>query len=85
MAWRLLRTELRAQRKVRERGRKAGIGLHTFQVSRNQLAQVCAVFDGLIGFIADGTNGDIADLQYFLYKADTTRGAALGVNAHSFS
>ncbi|THG93804.1 hypothetical protein EW145_g8275, partial [Phellinidium pouzarii] len=35
--------------------------------------------------IADGTNGDIVDLQYFLYKNDTARTAALGVNAHSFS
>lgn len=29
--------------------------------------------------------GDISDLQYYLYKEDTARIAALGVNAHSFS
>lgn len=29
--------------------------------------------------------GDIVDLQYFLYKEDVARVAALGVNAHSFS
>ncbi|THH11422.1 hypothetical protein EW145_g666 [Phellinidium pouzarii] len=35
--------------------------------------------------IVDGTNGDIVDLHYFLYKNDTARVAALGANAHSFS
>lgn len=35
--------------------------------------------------IADGTTGDIVDLQYLLYKEDTARVAALGINAHSFS
>ena len=39
----------------------------------------------LPGTIMDGTNGDINDLQYLLYKTDTDRIAALGVNAHSFS
>lgn len=29
--------------------------------------------------------GDITDLQYFLYKEDTARIAALGVTSHSFS
>lgn len=28
---------------------------------------------------------DVVDLQYFLYKEDVARVAALGVNAHSFS
>ncbi|KAL5499119.1 hypothetical protein ACEPAH_1637 [Sanghuangporus vaninii] len=37
------------------------------------------------GAIADGTNGDIVDLQYLLYKKDTARVAALGLNTHSFS
>ncbi|KAL5480917.1 hypothetical protein ACEPAI_9858 [Sanghuangporus weigelae] len=37
------------------------------------------------GVIADGTNGDIVDLQYLLYKNDTARVAALGLSAHSFS
>ncbi|KAI3621240.1 glycoside hydrolase family 1 protein [Moniliophthora roreri] len=37
------------------------------------------------GFVVDNTTGDITDLQYFLYKEDTARVAALGVNAHSFS
>ena len=37
------------------------------------------------GAIADGTNGDIVDLQYLLYKNDTARVAALGFNTHSFS
>ena len=37
------------------------------------------------GTITDGTNGDIADLQYLLYEDDTARTAALGMNAHSFS
>ncbi|KAH8113805.1 glycoside hydrolase family 1 protein [Phellopilus nigrolimitatus] len=32
-----------------------------------------------------GQSGDIADLQYFLYKNDTASTAALGVNAQSFS
>ncbi|KAL0578183.1 hypothetical protein V5O48_003814 [Marasmius crinis-equi] len=35
--------------------------------------------------VIDNTTGDISDLQYFLYKEDTARVAALGVNAHSFS
>ncbi|KDR83279.1 hypothetical protein GALMADRAFT_152200 [Galerina marginata CBS 339.88] len=35
--------------------------------------------------VADGSNGDIVDLQYYLYKEDVARVAALGVNAHSFS
>ncbi|KAI5119982.1 hypothetical protein M0805_004427 [Coniferiporia weirii] len=35
--------------------------------------------------IIDGSNGDVVDLQYFVYKNDTARVAALGVNAHSFS
>jgi len=29
--------------------------------------------------------GDVIDLQYFLYKEDIARVAALGVNAHSLS
>ncbi|EJC97658.1 glycoside hydrolase family 1 protein [Fomitiporia mediterranea MF3/22] len=37
------------------------------------------------GAIADGTNGDIVDLQYLLYKNDTARVSALGLNTHSFS
>ncbi|EJC97653.1 glycoside hydrolase family 1 protein [Fomitiporia mediterranea MF3/22] len=37
------------------------------------------------GAISDGTNGDILDLQYLLYKNDTARTAALGFNAYSFS
>ncbi|OCH87182.1 glycoside hydrolase family 1 protein [Obba rivulosa] len=37
------------------------------------------------GAIVDGTNGDIVDLHYFLYKNDTVRAAALGFTAHSFS
>ncbi|KAK7054366.1 hypothetical protein VNI00_003560 [Paramarasmius palmivorus] len=37
------------------------------------------------GAVVDNTTADIADLQYFLYKEDTARVAALGVNAHSFS
>ncbi|KAF5340463.1 hypothetical protein D9758_013571 [Tetrapyrgos nigripes] len=37
------------------------------------------------GAIVDNTTGDITDLQYFLYKEDVARVAALGVNAHSFS
>ncbi|EIW84621.1 glycoside hydrolase family 1 protein [Coniophora puteana RWD-64-598 SS2] len=36
-------------------------------------------------FIEDGTNADIADLQYYLYKEDVARAAAMGVTAHSFS
>ncbi|KAI4528382.1 glycoside hydrolase [Schizophyllum commune Loenen D] len=35
--------------------------------------------------IADGTNGDIVDLHYYLHKEDVARAAALGLNAHSFS
>ncbi|EJC97654.1 glycoside hydrolase family 1 protein [Fomitiporia mediterranea MF3/22] len=38
-----------------------------------------------LGTIIDGTNGDVVDLQYLLYKNDTARTAALGFNAHSFS
>ncbi|KAL5480934.1 hypothetical protein ACEPAI_9875 [Sanghuangporus weigelae] len=37
------------------------------------------------GAIVDGSNGDVTDLQYLLYKEDTARTAALGLNAHSFS
>ncbi|KAG7441447.1 glycoside hydrolase [Guyanagaster necrorhizus] len=33
----------------------------------------------------DNTTGDVVDLQYFLYKEDVQRIAALGVTAHSFS
>ncbi|PBK89630.1 glycoside hydrolase family 1 protein [Armillaria gallica] len=35
--------------------------------------------------VYDNTTGDVVDLQYFLYKEDVQRIAALGVNAHSFS
>ncbi|PBK89554.1 glycoside hydrolase [Armillaria gallica] len=35
--------------------------------------------------IADNTTADVVDLQYFLYKEDIERSAALGVKAHSFS
>ncbi|KAK0487987.1 glycoside hydrolase superfamily [Armillaria luteobubalina] len=35
--------------------------------------------------VYDNTSGDVVDLQYFLYKEDVKRIAALGVNAHSFS
>ncbi|KAK0199712.1 glycoside hydrolase superfamily [Desarmillaria ectypa] len=35
--------------------------------------------------IYNNTTGDIADLQYFLYKEDVERVAALGVTAHSLS
>ncbi|KAF5340461.1 hypothetical protein D9758_013573 [Tetrapyrgos nigripes] len=34
------------------------------------------------GAIVDNTTGDITDLQYFLYKEDVARVAALGINAH---
>ncbi|KAL5523033.1 hypothetical protein ACEPAF_1300 [Sanghuangporus sanghuang] len=37
------------------------------------------------GVIVDGSNGDVTDLQYLLYKGDTARTAALELNAHSFS
>ncbi|THU93327.1 glycoside hydrolase [Dendrothele bispora CBS 962.96] len=37
------------------------------------------------GAIADNSTADIADLQYYLYKEDVARVAALGVKAHSFS
>ncbi|KAK7052126.1 glycoside hydrolase family 1 protein [Favolaschia claudopus] len=37
------------------------------------------------GGVLDNTTGDVVDLQYFLYKEDVVRVAALGVNAHSFS
>lgn len=37
------------------------------------------------GAIVDGSNGDVTDLQYLLYKDDTARTAALGLNTHSFS
>ncbi|KAJ7251123.1 glycoside hydrolase family 1 protein [Mycena haematopus] len=37
------------------------------------------------GGVLDNTTADIVDLQYFLYKEDVVRVAALGVNAHSFS
>ncbi|PBK66076.1 glycoside hydrolase [Armillaria solidipes] len=35
--------------------------------------------------VTDNTTGDVVDLQYFLYKEDVQRIAALGVTAHSFS
>ncbi|KAK0472832.1 glycoside hydrolase superfamily, partial [Armillaria novae-zelandiae] len=35
--------------------------------------------------VSDNTTGDVVDLQYFLYKEDVQRSAALGVTAHSFS
>ncbi|RDB25895.1 Beta-glucosidase 7 [Hypsizygus marmoreus] len=35
--------------------------------------------------VIDHTNGDIVDLQYYLYKEDVARVAALGINAHYFS
>ncbi|KAG6831012.1 hypothetical protein H0H92_013199 [Tricholoma furcatifolium] len=35
--------------------------------------------------VVDNTTGDIVDLQYYLYKEDVARVAALGINAHSFS
>ncbi|KXN92057.1 Beta-glucosidase 1A [Leucoagaricus sp. SymC.cos] len=35
--------------------------------------------------VADGTTGDIVDLQYFLYKEDIARVAAIGLNVHSLS
>jgi beta-glucosidase len=37
------------------------------------------------GGVVDNSTGDIVDLQYYLYKEDVARVAALGVNAHSFS
>ncbi|KAJ7182822.1 glycoside hydrolase superfamily [Mycena crocata] len=37
------------------------------------------------GGTVDNTTGDVVDLQYYLYKEDVLRVAALGVNAHSFS
>ncbi|KAF7313927.1 Glycoside hydrolase family 1 protein [Mycena chlorophos] len=37
------------------------------------------------GGVFDNTTADIVDLQYYLYKEDVLRVAALGVNAHSFS
>ncbi|KAK0440253.1 glycoside hydrolase superfamily [Armillaria borealis] len=37
------------------------------------------------GGTIDNTTGDVVDLQYFLYKEDVERSAALGVTAHSFS
>ncbi|KAF9466012.1 glycoside hydrolase superfamily [Collybia nuda] len=37
------------------------------------------------GGVLDGTNGDVVDLHYYLYKEDIARVAALGFNAHSFS
>ncbi|KAF5370941.1 hypothetical protein D9615_009790 [Tricholomella constricta] len=37
------------------------------------------------GGVVDNTTGDIVDLQYYLYKEDVARVAALGINAHSFS
>ncbi|CAK5276679.1 unnamed protein product [Mycena citricolor] len=39
----------------------------------------------LPGCIFDNSTGDIVDLQYFLYKEDVVRVAALGITAHSFS
>ncbi|KAJ3565484.1 hypothetical protein NP233_g7603 [Leucocoprinus birnbaumii] len=35
--------------------------------------------------VVDGTTGDVVDLQYFLYKEDVARVAAIGLNAHSLS
>ncbi|KAK0199710.1 glycoside hydrolase superfamily [Desarmillaria ectypa] len=35
--------------------------------------------------VFDNSTGDVVDLQYFLYKEDVQRSAALGVTAHSFS
>ncbi|KAJ3513198.1 hypothetical protein NLJ89_g3092 [Agrocybe chaxingu] len=37
------------------------------------------------GGVPDGSTGDVVHLQYYLYKEDVERVAALGVNAHSFS
>ncbi|KAF9002467.1 glycoside hydrolase family 1 protein [Cyathus striatus] len=37
------------------------------------------------GGVVDNTTADVVDLQYFLYKEDVARVAALGVNAHSLS
>ncbi|KIJ59188.1 glycoside hydrolase family 1 protein [Hydnomerulius pinastri MD-312] len=37
------------------------------------------------GFIQDNTTADITDLNYYLYKEDAARAAAIGVTAHSFS
>ncbi|KAG6916307.1 hypothetical protein DXG01_007464 [Tephrocybe rancida] len=37
------------------------------------------------GGVVDNTTGDVVDLQYYLYKEDVARVAALGFNAHSFS
>ncbi|TFK50504.1 glycoside hydrolase family 1 protein [Heliocybe sulcata] len=37
------------------------------------------------GGTTDGTTADITDLQYYLYKLDVVRMAALGINTHSFS
>ncbi|KAF8900765.1 glycoside hydrolase superfamily [Gymnopilus junonius] len=37
------------------------------------------------GGVADNSTGDVVDLQYYLYKEDVARVAAIGVNAHSFS
>ncbi|KAF8188980.1 glycoside hydrolase superfamily [Pholiota molesta] len=35
--------------------------------------------------VVDNTTGDVVDLQYYLYKEDVARVAAIGLNAHSFS
>ncbi|KAF9471973.1 glycoside hydrolase family 1 protein [Pholiota conissans] len=35
--------------------------------------------------VLDNTTGDVIDLQYYLYKEDIARVAAIGLNAHSFS
>ncbi|OAX38185.1 glycoside hydrolase family 1 protein [Rhizopogon vinicolor AM-OR11-026] len=37
------------------------------------------------GFILDNTTADVTDLQYYLYKEDAARAAAIGITAHSFS
>ncbi|KAJ7613021.1 glycoside hydrolase superfamily [Roridomyces roridus] len=37
------------------------------------------------GGVIDNTTGDVIDLNYYLYKEDVVRIAALGVTAHSFS
>ncbi|KAH7925162.1 glycoside hydrolase [Leucogyrophana mollusca] len=36
-------------------------------------------------FIQDNTTADVTDLQYYLYKEDAARAAAIGITAHSFS
>ncbi|KAH7909566.1 glycoside hydrolase family 1 protein [Hygrophoropsis aurantiaca] len=36
-------------------------------------------------FIQDNTTADVTDLNYYLYKEDAARAAAIGITAHSFS